>query len=221
MEKEISIIIPAYNQEKYIGRCIRSVLDQFIFNIKYEIIVINDGSTDLTEYALKQLKNKFDEKIKVINNNKNYGLPESLNIGIKASTSEYIVRVDADDYVSKHFLNFLYLYKKEKKEYHAMSVDYHIVDEEENIIRTCDSQKEPIGCGILFKRDHLLSIGAYNKEFLRNEEKDLMLRFSKKYKVGRIDIPLYRYRRHDSNITNDKDLMNYYDAKLTENSKKV
>ena len=55
----ISVIIPVFNGEKFIGRCLRSLLNQTLSREKYEIIVINDASTDKTEYALKLLKEVF------------------------------------------------------------------------------------------------------------------------------------------------------------------
>lgn len=100
----ISIIVPVYNGEKYIGRCLRSLLNQTYSKEKYEIIVVNDGSTDKTSYALEL----FKDDIKLIINPKNIGLPASLNKGIKLSSGDYCVRVDSDDYVSNNFLTFLY-----------------------------------------------------------------------------------------------------------------
>ena len=81
----VTVVIAAYNQEKYIGRCIRSVLNQK-FDLPYEIIVVNDGSVDKTKYALEL----FKEEIVIINNKINLGLPHSLNIAIKKSKSPYI-----------------------------------------------------------------------------------------------------------------------------------
>ena len=97
---KVTVLIAAYNEEKYIGRCIRSLLDQSFSRDEYEIIVINDGSTDKTSYALSL----FDKAIRVINNKQNLGLPSSLNIAIDKSNADYIVRVDADDFVNKNFL---------------------------------------------------------------------------------------------------------------------
>ena len=72
---KISVIIPTYNQEKFIGRCLRSLLDQSHERFNYEIIVIDDASQDKTLYAL----NLFKEDIKIILNKKNKGLPYSIN----------------------------------------------------------------------------------------------------------------------------------------------
>ena len=69
--KKISVIVAVYNQEKYIGRCLRSLIRQTIPKQNYEIIVIDDGSIDKTSYALEQ----FYGDIKVISHDNNRGLP--------------------------------------------------------------------------------------------------------------------------------------------------
>ena len=85
-KSKISVIVPVYNQEKYIGRCLRSLLDQSIEKYNYEIIVINDGSKDKTKFALSL----FKDDIKLITNKKNKGLPYSINRGIKAAKADLL-----------------------------------------------------------------------------------------------------------------------------------
>ena len=74
----ISVIVPALNQEKFIGRCLRSLLAQTLPREDYKIIAVNDGSTDKTSYAL----NLFREDIVLIDNKENLGLPASLNLSL-------------------------------------------------------------------------------------------------------------------------------------------
>lgn len=210
---KISIIIPTYNSEKYIGRCIRSLLDQSIDQSMYDIIVINDGSIDKTLNELEL----FKDDIILIDNKKNIGLPSSLNIGIRQSKSKFVVRVDSDDYVNKKFLEFLYIFLISNKDFKASSCDYYLVDEKENIIERKNFQKNPIGCAIMFYRDALIDLGLYDEYFLVHEDKDLMKRYLKKNKIINCQLPLYRYRRHENNITNRKDLMNHYEKKLDKN----
>lgn len=205
----ISVIIPVFNQEKFIGRCLRSIIKQSIHRDLYEIIVINDCSEDLTKYALTQ----FHDEIKVLDNNKNIGLPFSLNKGLKVAKGKFIIRLDSDDYVNFNYLLFLYE-TIIANDYDAVSCDYYLVDDNEFIIERKNSKKNPIGCAILFKREVFDDIGYYNEEFLRNEEQEFMLRFNNKKTIINLPIPLYRYRRHDTNITNDELLMNHYDDKL-------
>ena len=104
---DVSIIICAYNHEKWIERCVRSLNNQILINKNdYEVIIVNDGSKDNTKKILKKLSDL--EYLKIINNKKNIGLARSINKAIKISTGRYIVRVDSDDYVAR---NFIYLLK--------------------------------------------------------------------------------------------------------------
>ncbi len=201
---KISVIIPTYNQEKFIGRCLRSLLDQSHERFDYEIIVIDDASQDKTLYAL----NLFKEDIKIIFNKKNKGLPYSINKGIISAKGKFIVRVDADDYVNREFLKVLSIYLTENEHMDAVSCDYIVVNDKEKIIKRENSAKKPIGCGIMFRTEQLIELGMYDKSFYVQEDRDLRYRFLKKYKITRVEIPLYRYRKHETNITNNKNNMN-------------
>lgn len=199
----VSVIVPVFNQEKYIGRCLRSLLAQTFPKDDFEIIVINDGSADKTGYAL----DLFKEDVIIINNEINLGLPASLNRGILAAKSQLIVRVDSDDYVSVNFINFLYHFIAQNEYMDAVACDYNLIDNNGFKISRESCLDNPIGCGIIFRLNQLIDIGLYDEDFLRHEERELRIRFLKKYKIHRLELPLYRYRRHDRNITNDKDVM--------------
>lgn len=97
----ISIIIPAYNCQDYIQNCLNSIINQTMKN--YEIIVINDGSTDST---LKTLE-IYSEHIKLINIS-NHGQAYARNLGINEAKGEYICFIDSDDYIEPEYLEKLY-----------------------------------------------------------------------------------------------------------------
>ena len=97
----LSIIIPLYNCEKFIAKCLLSVLNQNFSN--YEIIIINDCSKDHSLKICKKYKKKYP-KIKIINQKTNKGVSSSRNLGIKSSIGEYIIFIDSDDYLEKFSL---------------------------------------------------------------------------------------------------------------------
>ncbi len=206
----VSIIIASYNHEKYIGRCIRSLLNQDINSNAYEIIVVNDGSSDNT----KKILSNYKEDITLIENEKNIGLPASLNMAIKKVRSPYIVRVDSDDYVNASFINILSMLLTSNPEMDAVSCDYYEVNEKEEIIRKVSCADEPIACGIMFRIEHIIDIGLYDEKFLLYEDKDLRNRFIKKYYIDRIQLPLYRYRKHENNITSNLEARKKYEKML-------
>ncbi len=102
VKEKISIIVPAYNSEDTIEKCISSILNQTYKNL--ELIIINDGSTDNTSKILKSFK---DKRIKIINQ-KNHGTGYSRNVGIKNSTGDYLTFVDSDDTITEDCLDILY-----------------------------------------------------------------------------------------------------------------
>ena len=101
---KVSIIITNYNYSKYLARCIRSCMSQVMDRKDYEVIVVDDASTDKSMDIL----NDFKTNIKIIKNKKNLGVAESVNKAVKISKGEYFVRVDSDDYISSYFIMFLY-----------------------------------------------------------------------------------------------------------------
>ena len=206
--KQISVIIPVFNQERYIGRCIRSILDQSLPLSDYEIIVIDDCSHDNT---LKIL-NKFSDQINLIKHKVNKGLPTALNTGIKAANGRFIIRLDSDDYVHFEYLNILSLYLKMNSEVDAVSCDYLEVNDKEEILNRFSQDLKPVGCAVMFRIEHLIDIGLYKETQLWNEEKELMNRFLEKYSITHLNFPLYRYRKHDGNMTNDKEMMTKFEV---------
>ena len=211
----ISVIIPTYNQSEFLGRCLRSILNQIIPKEEYEIIVINDGSDDQTSKVLKI----YENQISIIENKNNKGLPYSINKGIKSAKGRFIVRVDSDDYVNTNFLYILKIFLIENTSIDAVCCDYFIVNDQEEILSRKNSSKDPIGCGIMFRLEQLINLGFYDENFLVHEDKDLRLRFNEKYEVFRIPLPLYRYRKHQNNITNDEKKMDSHLKKLKKKHK--
>jgi glycosyltransferase involved in cell wall biosynthesis len=209
-EPLVSVIIAAYNQEKFIGRCLRSLMDQTLQQDSYEIIVIDDGSTDRTPYALEL----FHDSIHTITNDKNKGLPESINKGILAAKSQYIVRVDADDYVNTNFLYFLFYFLNQNSHFDAVACDYLLFNDKEEWLERVDCSQHPIACGIMFRKQQLLDIGMYDESFRCHEDQDLRIRFEKKYAITRLELPLYRYRRHENNLTNNAEAMEHHRQNL-------
>ncbi|MCM8622172.1 MAG: glycosyltransferase family 2 protein [Candidatus Accumulibacter sp.] len=209
-EPLVSVIVAVYNQERFIGRCLRSLLHQTLSSEKYEIIVIDDASTDRTSYALEL----FHDAIRPVANARNLGLAASVNRGIDVARGSYIVRVDSDDYVNANFLHMLSIFLEMNGYVDAVACDYLLVDDGENVIERVDCSERPIACGIMFRKEQLIDIGLYDESFRCHEDRDLRIRFDKKYRVYRLELPLYRYRRHDSNITNNAEAMRQHEANL-------
>ena len=211
---KISVIIAARDHARFLGRCLRSLFSQ-VGSSPYEIVVVDDNSGDETPMILEA----FSSEIVVHRNNENLGLPTSLNLAIEASRGEYIVRVDSDDYVSKHYLAVLELALDMRPDLGAVESDYVIFEDDASENGNFESAlKSPIGCGIMFRKSLMVEAGLYNPEFLAHEDKEFRARFEKFGRIGHVAIPLYRYRRHASNMTNNETLLREFSQKLREQS---
>lgn len=98
MEYQISFIVPTFNAEKYVGRCIDSLLEQ---DVCAEIVIVNDCSTDNTKNICEKYKHK-NNNIKLINLDKNQGVSNARNIAISSASGKYLYFVDSDDYILKN-----------------------------------------------------------------------------------------------------------------------
>lgn len=103
-EPIISIIVPVYNVENYLKRCIESILNQTFTD--FELILVNDGSTDGSGIICKEFSS-VDDRIKVINKN-NGGLSSARNSGIEIARGKYISFIDSDDYINNNMFEILY-----------------------------------------------------------------------------------------------------------------
>ena len=111
---KISVIVPVYNVENYLEKCLNSLVNQTLKEI--EILVINDGSTDDSQEIIDEFQEKFPQKIKAFSK-ENGGLSDARNFGIDRATGEFLAFVDSDDYVSENMLEEMYdLAKKNEAE---------------------------------------------------------------------------------------------------------
>ena len=111
---KISVIVPVYNVENYLEKCLNSLVNQTLQEI--EILVINDGSTDNSQKIIDVFQNKFPQKIKTFAK-ENGGLSDARNYGIDRATGEFLAFVDSDDYVSATMMEEMYgLAKKHEAE---------------------------------------------------------------------------------------------------------
>lgn len=117
--KKVSIIVPIYNAEEYIRRCIDSLINQTYKNI--EIILLNDGSTDSTDKIIKSYKDKRINYIK----KENTGIGNTRNLGILKSTGDYIMFIDSDDYMESNAVEVL-VNKALEEDYDLVVCNYYL-----------------------------------------------------------------------------------------------
>jgi len=140
----ISIIVPVYNTEKYLEKCLKSILDQSFHD--FEVLCIDDGSTDESG-AICDLFHEKDERYNIYHR-KNSGVSSSRNFGLEHAKGKYIVFVDSDDYISPEHLECLYNGIKDHDTYSVC--DYKVIDSEEYI----KSKKDYKSSYILFNEEN-------------------------------------------------------------------
>lgn len=197
---EISVIVTNYNYGRFVGRCLRSIINQTTEPKNFEVIVVDDSSTDDSWEILKS----FGGRIRLFQNASNLGLAATSNLGIANANGRYVVRIDSDDYVHPDFLKVLLLgFDLFGRNSEAISLDYLNVTPAGEVISYGSSEKDPIACGIAFKLDAIEQVGFYNPKLRVHEEIDLRQRFnSEGLRIQNINLPLYKYVRHDKSLTN-------------------
>ena len=180
MEKKVSLIIPVYNGEQYLERCINSAIKQTYKNI--EIICINDGSTDRSVEILKKYNNSL-----IIIDSKNQGVSATRNKGIEIAKGEYIAFLDCDDYLDEKCIeNLVDLMEKQKSDIVITSIK-KVSEIENKIIEKFNYKNENITlielAQKLFEYDKNSGLKVvWNKLYKKDFIKDIY--FDKEYKIG-------------------------------------
>tara|TARA_R110000824_G_scaffold39003_2_gene118516 strand:+ start:1775 stop:2305 length:531 start_codon:yes stop_codon:yes gene_type:complete len=164
-----------------------------------EVIVVDDVSTDNSIEVLKP----FEGQIRLIKNQHNMGVAAAANEALKVSRGQFVIRVDADDFVSADMAYFMKTFLETNHDAFCVSCDYVLVDDYENVIERKYAEKDNISCGIMYRRDLLLEFGGYNPNMRHREEEELRKRLGEYYKIHHLRIPFYRYRMHNTNKTKE------------------
>ena len=201
----VTIIITNYNYGKYVSRAIRSSLNQSMSDI-IEVILIDDCSHDNSKEIINE-NFSSNELIKIFLE-ENHGVAYCSNLGIRKASGMYVIRVDADDYIHHKTIEYLLEFLNMNEEYAFAYCDHIRVNENETKSERIHLDNEQAlldhGAGVLFKKSHIEAIGLYDEE-MRNCEDMLLLKklLHHNFKGIYVQLPLYRYYRHNNNMTND------------------
>lgn len=204
--KILSIIIPVYNAKDNISRCLESIIPQM--KRDYELILIDDGSTDESLRILQNYEKKFDF-IRIVNQN-NCGVAITRNNGIKLSKGKYICFIDNDDYVEQgYFETFLYAIKE--KELDIVVGGYKRVSENKLLFQIKPKQSEwyllmnVAPWAKIFRRDFLIENNIRFLDYGIGEDNYFsILAYMKTTKIDIIDYIGYNWYYNDSSISNTK-----------------
>ncbi|HBR16749.1 MAG TPA: hypothetical protein DD725_03930 [Deltaproteobacteria bacterium] len=216
---KVSVVIPVYNQEAYIAECIESVLAQTCRN--FEIVVVDDGSTDETPHVLA----KYAGKVKMICQG-NSGGASALNTAIRNSSGEYIAWVSSDDVFLPTKLEEQIKFFNTYPDIDLVYTDFYVIDSKGNILeevycRSFDDRREALlnminrcyinGSTVMFKRSCIDRVGCFDESFRYSADWDLWFRMLWNFKFGHIAKPLIKYRVHAANLTHHFKEMKKYE----------
>ena len=207
-----SIIVPVYNVDAYLDKCFNSLVNQN--NDNYEIIVVNDGSTDNSQNIINEYKNKYPKLIKAYKK-ENEGLSSARNYGIDKANGEYLLFVDSDDYVSDNYLNILDNYVKSNNPdilvFNFNAVNDNLIEKKNTYFTDFkDLQKKfltgnPSACNKLIKKDIFIK---NNIKFMENVYYEDLATIPSLVcytsNICFIDDYLYYYVIRDNSITNKR-----------------
>ena len=216
MSKEkISIIIPCYNVEKYVEKCIKSIMNQTYSEL--EVIVIDDKSTDGTYEVLLKLKKEYNDRFILLQNEKNNGLAYTRNFGVKKATGKYIGFIDSDDYVAPDY--YKVLAEKILNDKSDLVVnDIQLVDESGNnignVVKSCildevskvsiiDNGLAASACNKLLRKDLLLKY-PFLEGKINEDVASIIPIIVHSDKISYTDKAVYNYVQRHNSIQNSK-----------------
>lgn len=220
--------MPVFNGEKYIKESIESILNSDF--IEFELIIINDGSTDNSEFIIKS----FDDKRIRYFHKVNTGICETLNFGLSKANFDLIARIDCDDLMFENRLSVQFEFFN-KNNVDVVGSNAIIINQDGfkikcakmpsdnlTIQKMLKSFESPmIHPSVMYRKESVLAVGGYKENYA--DDYDLWLRMIDKYKFANIESNLIYLRKHDNNLsktkiekainTKYKSLYSYYDLK--------
>lgn len=214
MENKISIVVPVYNVEEYLERCVDSLLGQTYQNM--EIILVDDCSTDGSGQLAKKYAEDHMDKCRFVQREQNGGLAAARNSGIAIATGSYITFVDSDDWVSKDYLQVLLeIALADDADIVTASLAYTYPDGHQDIqslapLTTASSQSLKLAlirsyaCGRLYRMAFFRESGLkFPTNVKRAEDMGVIIPlFSRSEKLSFLDKPLYYYWQRSSSLSN-------------------
>lgn len=206
MMPRITVYIASHNYADYVVEAIESVMRQTVSD--WELLLINDGSVDNTADILDSYGHH--PQVRVFHT-AGIGLPAVNNLALKEAKGEYILRLDGDDIFDENILLILGNYLDLDKNLALVFPDYYLVDETGEIFahewrRKLNAQdhlmdEPPNGACTMIRTEILKSVGGYREDLGAQDGLDLWLKVKDKYKSTNVNLPLFYYRRHGNNLT--------------------
>ena len=202
---DVTIIIPSYNYGQFIGRAIRSALDQTYPKNKYEVLVVDDCSTDNS----MDIISAFGKKVRIITTPCNSGIAAVRNMGILNAKGRFVTFLDADDCLNKHFIQHSMLHFEFKPHLQTVIHDVTIIADDDSHLDNIAWDEYNIVGGAVYRIEALVYCGLFDESKGVDEDKDFLNRYfsyTEPEENEFVDLPLYRYRWHENNMSKGREI---------------
>ncbi len=203
--KKVSIILPVYNGEDNIAKSIDSVLKQTYHN--FELIIVNDCSTDHTQQILDEWAGK-DSRIRLVMNPCNLKLPKTLNAGFSNASGEYLTWTSDDNLYKENAIEVMAKYLDEHMDVGMVYTDYTNIDSKDEelgefIVPDADYMPfgNPVGACFMYRKEVAEKVGEYDASLFLAEDYDYWIRIWREAKVAHLSENLYFYRKHEKSLS--------------------
>jgi glycosyltransferase involved in cell wall biosynthesis len=201
----VSVVLPTYNQAEYLPQALDSVLNQTWRD--YELIVVNDGSTDDTPRILHEYQRRYGF---AVIHQENQKLPRALNTGFRLARGQYLTWTSSDNVMLPHMMGVLVDALDFNPQVGLVYADWEVIDEHGTVIgvvQTFDFDRyllmrtNYINACFLYRRTCQDAVGLYDPEYIYAEDWEYWLRISRSFEIMRVPQVLYQYRIHNSSLT--------------------
>jgi len=210
---QITIYIPCLHYGHFLSQAVESVLAQS--RTDWELIIVNDGSRDDTAEVAARFEAADPKRVRVITHTEPRGLQVSANEVLQVARGQYLMRLDADDYLDDNALLVLAHYLDQHPDVALVYPNYIYVDEKGNFLAIEHRKKvgkeaqlldlPAHGACTLVRKRVFKSIGGYDESNDRQDGYDLWLKVIDRFPVANVATPLFYYRQHSKSLTGDKE----------------
>ena len=212
LRPKVTVYVPCHEYGRFVEECLASLARQTLSD--WEAVLIDDGSTDATLSLLDAFRVRFPERVKVLSHTQPLGLRACANAALELATGDYVLRLDADDYLDENALLVLASYLDTHPQVGLVYSNWTWIDEDGKVIgqerrkRLWEEAKVPDlpahGACSMVRRRVLKAVGGYDPDLGAQDGHELWLRTLYRHGVASVETPLFFYRQHGDSLSTDE-----------------
>ncbi len=212
MRPKVTVYVPCHQYGRFVGQCLQSLAGQSFS--RWEAILFNDGSTDDTARLLEEFRSRYPDRVQVISHERARGLRACANAALELAAGDYVMRLDADDYLDESALLVLSTYLDTHPAIGLVYPNWSWVDEDGSVLgqerrkRLWEEAQVPDlpahGACSMVRRRVLKAIGGYDADIGAQDGHELWLKTLYRHGVAGVETPLFFYRQHGESLSSDE-----------------